>query len=76
MITIESGAQEVINEAEQTYLKKFGESFPFMEYLNVTSGGAYDFSVAGAYRLKAIILQAIADNRPVPRPKGYEERVY
>jgi len=76
MLHFEIGASEVLNPVLDAYTEQFGDDFPLYEYLNVTRNDEYDISVTGAKRLVDLIKQSISQNRPVPKPDDYDDRVY
>lgn len=73
MLFIEDGAKDIFSKALESYSERFGEEFPYFEYIHITQSGEYDVSVEGAKRLRQFIDGL---KNPVETPKGYEERVY
>ncbi|WP_414842150.1 hypothetical protein [Enterococcus saccharolyticus] len=79
MFSVEPNAFEAsqkLYEAEERYEDRFGKVFPTYEYGDTLKGNGYDHSRKGMEKLAAFINKRIEDNKPVPIPKGYEERVY
>ncbi|WP_424571933.1 hypothetical protein ACOV5J_03020 [Weissella soli] len=76
MFDAEQGAWDIIMPWIDKYEAKFGQTFPTYEYLEVTVGDGYDFSVAGCKELAKLIEQSINDNKPVDLPEDYNERLY
>ena len=50
--------------------------FPIYEFITLTCGGGYDFSVFGARKLEVFIEERMKMNQPVAIPVGYEDRIY
>lgn len=73
MLFIEDGAKDVFSKALESYSERFGEGFPYFEYIHITQSDEYDVSIEGAKRLKQFIDGL---KKPVKTPKEYEERVY
>lgn len=76
MFTSEDGAYTLISRAVDKYEAHFGSVFPLYEYINITSGNGYDFSIEGAIKFEEFIVNRIKSNQPVEIPEGYEERLY
>lgn len=76
MFFSEDGAYDIIRRATEKYKLHFDESFPLYEYIDMTKDKEFDFSLKGAKKLSEFIDKRIEDNKPVPIPEGYEERVY
>ena len=73
MLYVEDGAEDIFSKALDSYFIRFGEKFPYYEYLHITQSGEYDVSVAGSKQLKKFIDGL---KKPVKIPEGYAERVY
>ncbi|GAB2028127.1 hypothetical protein [Lactovum odontotermitis] len=58
------------------YESKFEQEFPTFEYLELSSGNGYDFSIAGYQRLADFMNECAAKNEPVLISEGYFDRVY
>lgn len=76
MFSMEEGALEIINSAMDDYEKKFDAEFPLYEYIEMTKGNGFDFSIEGSGRLKEFINERIEANAPVDIPEGYFDRLY
>lgn len=76
MFSIEKGSMEIINTSISEYKSKFKQDFPLYEYLYLTREKGYDFSLVGAFKLAKFIALQIELGKPVPTPKGYNERIY
>jgi hypothetical protein len=76
MFSAEDGAWEIINKAINKYETHFENIFPVYEYVKMTSGNGYDFSVSGAKRLSDFIDNQIEQGKPVAIPDDYENRLY
>lgn len=76
MFSVEDGSEKIVNDATEKYEKHFGKTFPLYEYIHMTKDKTYDFSLEGSKKLSNFINKRIEDNKPVPIPEGYEERVY
>lgn len=76
MFSMEDGALEIINQSLNEYEKKFDTEFPLYEYIDITKGNGYVFSVEGSERLKEFINERIEKNKPVDVPEGYFDRLY
>lgn len=76
MFLWQDGASEIVESAIDRYEGYFDESFPLYEYIDMTKDKEFDFSLKGAKKLSEFIDKRIEDNKPVPIPEGYEERLY
>ncbi|MDB1690576.1 hypothetical protein PMV44_01785 [Enterococcus casseliflavus] len=76
MFTSEDGAYPMISRAVDKYEAHFDSVFPLYEYISITAGNGYDFSIKGAIKFEAFIDDRIKSNEPVEIPEGYEERLY
>lgn len=76
MFSMEDGALNIINQSLNEYEKKFDAEFPLYEYIDITKGNGFDFSVEGSERLKEFINERIEKNKPVDVPEGYFDRLY
>lgn len=76
MFSMEDGALDIINQSLNEYEKKFDAEFPLYEYIDITKGNGFDFSVEGSERLKEFISERIEKNKPVDVPEGYFDRLY
>ncbi|WP_332238890.1 hypothetical protein [Sporolactobacillus sp. KGMB 08714] len=76
MFHSEDGAWEIIDKAVEKYENHFNNIFPIYEYVKMTSGNGYDFSVLGAKRLSDFIDNQIKQDKPVAVPDDYEDRLY
>ena len=76
MFSMEDGALDIINQSLNEYEKKFDAEFPLYEYIDITKGNGFDFSVEGTERLKGFINERIETNKPVDVPEGYFDRLY
>lgn len=73
LLYVEDGAEDIFSNALDSYFIRFGEKFPYYEYLHITQSGEYDVSIEGAKQLKKFI-DGLKKN--VEIPEGYAERVY
>ncbi len=76
MFSMEEGALEIINSIMGEYEEKFDAEFPLYEYIEVTRGEGFDFSIKGSTKLKEFINKRIEENEPVDTPEGYFDRIY
>ena len=73
LLYVEDGAEDIFSTALDSYFIRFGEKFPYYEYLHITQSDEYDVSIEGAKQLKKFIDGL---KKPVEIPEGYAERVY
>lgn len=73
MFSFEDGASQLINKATDDYYNHFGEEFPLFEY---KENGEYDFTLKNANRIVQLIKKAVKDDKPIDKPRDYEERIY
>lgn len=76
MFSSEDGAFDTVKDSVREYEDYFGTEFPLYEHVNITKNEEFDFSKAGALRLKEFIGNLIASNTEVEIPNGYEDRKY
>ena len=76
MFTAEEGAWGIILKDIDNYENHFCKIFPIYEFITLTCGGGYDFSVFGARKLEVFIEERMKMNQPVAIPVGYEDRIY
>lgn len=76
MFSFEYGAEDIIDRAVNKYKNHFDQGFPLYEFIHINREDDYDFSVAGARRLEKYIRKRIQQNKRVPIPEGYYDRVY
>ncbi|WP_461240433.1 hypothetical protein [Paucilactobacillus sp. N302-9] len=77
MFYSEDGATDYLDSALNNYERKFNDSFPIYEYLEITRADTkYDFSIKGCKELAKFIEECIKTNKPVIKPDGYDLRKY
>lgn len=76
MFSFEEGASEIIETAIDRYEAHFKRDFPLNEFIRLTYGKEYDFSLEGAQRLDKLIKDRINANKPVKIPTDYDKRLY
>ena len=76
MFYYERGAAEIVDNAVDKYESHFEERFPIYDFLDMTSSGKYDFSVAGSKRLETFIDERIKAEAKLSVPDNFDKINY
>lgn len=75
MFQVEHSAEKLLDDAETNYQRHFHEDFPRYEHIGMAMENGV-VTLDGAQRYAEFLELCIDQNRPVPIPPGYDQRIY